>query len=99
MHTVNSTQRPKFEDDDLAAQILEPDRLVGADGVDGAVELGRLEAVRQLSSQGVCGQAYQEQSYGEGRQDGAEAASESAGREEKARHERAPLRAKDNHLG
>jgi hypothetical protein len=99
MQAINSTQGPKFEDDDLAAQILEFDGLVGADSADGAVEVRRLDAIRRLRVQWDGWQAEEEQTEDQRRHEAAEVTVQVAGREEMAEHERSPLRAKDNRLG
>jgi hypothetical protein len=53
VQAINSTQCPKFQNDDFAAKILESDGLVRADGgTDSAVELRRHKTARRLSVQG-----------------------------------------------
>jgi hypothetical protein len=47
MQAINSAQRPEFEDDDFAAQILEFDGFIGAErGTNGTVELWGFETWR-----------------------------------------------------
>jgi hypothetical protein len=62
VQAVNSAQRPEFEDDDFAPQVLESDWVIGAERrPDGAIEIGRFEASGRLSMQRRRRQPYEKQ--------------------------------------